>query len=107
MCWSMLAQQNFNKIFGECGESLSSYELLYYDTESYYAIGYYDDDFPGLGIRLSRHDKKSGTLVDSIYFGYNNRILFTGGRAPVYFEDNHLLFAIEGNNFILKLSYDI
>ncbi len=101
------AQNKFNLISGEFQEALSSYELLYEDSSAYYAIGYYDDDYPGLGIRLARHDKKTGLLIDSTYFGIRNKFLYTGGGTPIYSIDNHLIFGIEGNSYILKLSYDI
>ena len=101
------AQRKYNFISGEFQEALSSYELVHEDSISYYAIGYYDDDYPGLGIRVARHDKESGLLLDSTYFGQINKDLFTGGRTPTYLTNNHLIFGIKGSNYLLKMSYDI
>ncbi len=100
------SQDIYNFKFGQCHDVLSSYELLYEDSSSYYAIGYFDDDTPGLGIRLSTHNKNSGALVDSTYFGIRNKIIYTGGRTPVYSVNHDLVFGIEGNTYILKLLYD-
>lgn len=83
-------------------------ELLYESEESYFTIGYAEEQSePELGLTVSCHHKKTGEVCSSTYYTIKDKWIFTAGKTPVYRVDDALIFGALTGNKILKLKYDL